>query len=111
MTYQVTGAAVVLRTEDGSERYLYQGALVRDGFKAESIEHALSVGLLSEFEEVAESDPVELPAESWNNDRIDEWAAAQEPPIVFVNPVDGAKPPTKKHRLAQITAELEARKQ
>jgi hypothetical protein len=45
--YTVTGAAVVLRTKDKSERYLYRGAVIPDGVYAEdSIKHALSVGLI-----------------------------------------------------------------
>ncbi|WHP18832.1 hypothetical protein [Cellulomonas sp. ES6] len=43
----VTGAAVVLRTKDKAERYLYRGAVVPDGvFTDESIKHALAVGLI-----------------------------------------------------------------
>ena len=42
----VTGAAVVLPTVDKSERYLYRGALVGEGFTAEGIKHALAVGLI-----------------------------------------------------------------
>lgn len=45
--YVVTGAAVVLPTEDGSERYLYRGAPIGDGFTKEGIKHALSVGLIA----------------------------------------------------------------
>lgn len=45
--YTVTGAAVVLRTKDKAERYLYRGATVVDGvFDDASIKHALSVGLI-----------------------------------------------------------------
>lgn len=45
--YKVTGAAVVLRTDDGAERYLYRGAPVDDGaFSKDSIKHAVSVGLI-----------------------------------------------------------------
>ena len=45
--YTVTGAAVVLRTDDGSERYLYRGAPVDDSaFSKDSIKHAVSVGLI-----------------------------------------------------------------
>jgi hypothetical protein len=42
----VTAAAVVLPTIDGSERYLYRGAPVGDGFPEAGIEHALSLGLI-----------------------------------------------------------------
>ena len=45
--HTVTGAAVVLRTKDKAERYLYRGAAIPDGVYAEdSIKHALSVGLI-----------------------------------------------------------------
>ncbi|MGV8912235.1 MAG: hypothetical protein ACOH14_06405 [Rhodoglobus sp.] len=45
--YVVTGAAVILRTEDGGERYLYRGAPIDSGaFAKESIKHAVSVGLI-----------------------------------------------------------------
>ncbi|GEM_PF-2738002 len=45
--YVVSGAAVVLRTKDKAERYLYRGAVVPDGvFTDESIKHALAVGLI-----------------------------------------------------------------
>lgn len=45
--YTVTGAAVVLRTKDKAERYLYRGAEVPDGvFTEDSVKHALSVGLI-----------------------------------------------------------------
>ncbi len=45
--YRVTGAAVVLRTKDKTERYLYRGAAIPDGVYADdSIKHAISVGLI-----------------------------------------------------------------
>jgi hypothetical protein len=44
--YVVTGAAVVLPIEGGSERYLYRGALISTGYTEEGIKHALSVGLI-----------------------------------------------------------------
>jgi hypothetical protein len=48
----VTGAAVVLATDDGSERYLYRGAYVTDGFTPAAIAHAVGLGLLTEVEEI-----------------------------------------------------------
>lgn len=43
----VLGAAVVLRTSDGSERYLYRGATVDTGsFDKDSVKHATSIGLI-----------------------------------------------------------------
>ena len=44
--YVVTGAAVVLPIEGGSERYLYRGALIGTGYTEDGIKHALSVGLI-----------------------------------------------------------------
>jgi transcription elongation GreA/GreB family factor len=45
--YIVKGAAVVLRSDDGAERYLYRGAPVDDSaFSKESVKHAVSVGLI-----------------------------------------------------------------
>lgn len=43
----VTAAAVVLPTEGGSERYLYRGALIGDGFTDEGLKHAVAVGLIA----------------------------------------------------------------
>jgi hypothetical protein len=45
--YVVVGAAVVLPTEGGSERYLYRGAPVGSGFTKDGIKHALAVGLIA----------------------------------------------------------------
>jgi len=47
--YVVTGPVAVVRTVDGSERYLYRNAPVdADAFDADSIKHLVSVGLVSE---------------------------------------------------------------
>lgn len=47
----VTGAAVVLRTQSGTERYLYRNAPVSDGeFTDESIKNAIAAGLISKVE-------------------------------------------------------------
>lgn len=51
-TYLVNGAAVVLPTADGSEKYLYRGALIGDGFTEAGIAHAISIGLIEEVEEL-----------------------------------------------------------
>lgn len=45
--YVVTGAAVVLPTEGGSERYLYRGAPVGEGYTKDGIKHAVSLGLIA----------------------------------------------------------------
>lgn len=45
--HAVIGAAVVLRTKDGGERYLYRGAVIPPGiFTDDSVKHAVSVGLI-----------------------------------------------------------------
>jgi hypothetical protein len=44
--YVVTGAAVVLPLESGSERYLYRGNPIGGGYTKAGIEHALSIGLI-----------------------------------------------------------------
>jgi len=45
--YTVTGAAVVLPIEGGSERYLYRGAPIGSGYTADGIKHALALGLIA----------------------------------------------------------------
>lgn len=48
-SFKVVGAAVVLRAEDGSERYLYRGAPVDPAaWSKDSIKHATAVGLIAE---------------------------------------------------------------
>ena len=48
-SFKVVGAAVVLRAEDGSERYLYRGAPVEPAaWSKDSIKHATAVGLIAE---------------------------------------------------------------
>lgn len=44
--YVVSGAAVVLPTDGGSERYLYRGASVGEGFTDAGIKHALAMKLI-----------------------------------------------------------------
>lgn len=47
--HKVIGAAVVLRVRGGGERYLYRGSPVPENvYLAESVKHAVSVGLLAE---------------------------------------------------------------
>ena len=47
--YTVTGALAVIRTKDGSERYLYRGAPVEaDAFDADSIKHLVEIGLVTD---------------------------------------------------------------
>lgn len=47
--YTVTGALAVIRTKDGSERYLYRGApFDADAFDADSIKHLVDIGLVTD---------------------------------------------------------------
>lgn len=52
----VTGPAVVLPTDDGSERYLYRGAIIGNGFTKAGLKHALELGLIDEVEEIVIGD-------------------------------------------------------
>ncbi|WP_104128229.1 hypothetical protein [Cryobacterium sp. Y57] len=47
--YVVKGAAVVLPIEGGTERYLYRGAQIGDGFTVKGIKHALALGLIEKL--------------------------------------------------------------
>ncbi len=56
--YAVTGAAVVLKTKSGSERYLYHGArVVTEEFDAASLRNAVSNKLIGEVTVSDETDP------------------------------------------------------
>ena len=113
---KVIGAAVVLPLEAGSERYLYRNAVAETkAFTKAGVDHAVKVGLIELFDgtpEEATADAgapsVELPEDSWNHERIDAWAAAQQPPFELVNP-DPTKPHVKADKLEQIAAELAKR--
>jgi len=109
--FRVSGAVAVLRTDKGNERYVYRGGVIESTPDTEaSIKHLLSVGLIEESQEVPASDdnPEELPADAWNHERIDAWAAAQTPSVELVNP-DPSKQFTKAQKLEQINAELTKR--
>lgn len=45
--FVVVGPVAVLKTLDGSERYLYRGAPVGDAFTEDALEHALELGLIA----------------------------------------------------------------
>lgn len=110
--YVVSGALAVLRTDKGNERYVYRGGAIESTPDTEaSIEHLLSVGLIEEAKDAPAADAgntEEAPSKSWNHDRLDAWAAKQEPAIEFVNP-DPTKPLTKEQKLEQIAAEVAKR--
>lgn len=115
--FKVVGPAVVVKLEAGGERYLYEGTLLSTkGFAEASLKHAEANGLI-EFVELGEqpaddsgsgTTEDEAPSKSWNLDRIDAWAAAQEPPIEFTE-VEAGKALTKAQKLEQIAAEVAKR--
>lgn len=113
--FKVVGPAVVLKLVSGGERYLYEAAVLStEGFEDASLKHAHENGLI-EFVELKAATPAssdsgedEAPSKSWNHDRIDAWAAAQEPPIEFTE-VEAGKAPTKDQKLEQIAAEVAKR--
>jgi hypothetical protein len=53
--YVVTGAVAVLPTESGSERYLYRGTQVGEGYTDAGIKHALGLGLIQKVKAPAKS--------------------------------------------------------
>jgi len=67
--YVVTGAVAVLPTEGGSERYLYRGAHLGEGYTDEGITHALSLGLIQK---------VKAPAKTAAEKAAEEKAAAEK---------------------------------
>jgi hypothetical protein len=96
--YVVVGPVAVAATSDGSERYMYRGALVSEpAFTAESIKHLVSVGLLKETDAPGEENAGDdKPSDSWNNDKILTWMGE--------NGVDVGEAKTKAEYLAAITA-------
>lgn len=54
----VTGAVAVVALKDGSDRYLYRGAIIDPELYAEkSVEHVKGLGLVTEIEVVVEAQP------------------------------------------------------
>lgn len=54
----VTGAVAVVALKDGSDRYLYRGAIIDPDLYAEkSVEHVVGLGLVTEIELVVEIQP------------------------------------------------------
>ena len=80
--YTVTGAAVVLPVEGGSERYLYRGAPIGSGYTEDGIKHALALGLIAVVKapSAAEksADKKAAAAEVAAEEAISEKAAADE---------------------------------
>lgn len=85
-SYTVTGAAVVLPTSDGSERYLYHGAAIPAGaYTADGIKRALENKLISEAPESVDHDAAveaaraeaaasTAPSEEWTHAQLDAYA-------------------------------------
>jgi hypothetical protein len=104
----VTGAVAVIRLKDGSDRYLYKGAVVvPDLFDEKSLNHVKGLGLVSEIDlvedtSVAEEEPykgvtvADLTAEieKRNADRADDKkitpADAKRPQLVAALVADDA---------------------
>lgn len=60
--YVVTGAAVVLATVDGTERYLYEGAPFNgEAFIEERVRRAVELGLIAEVDEPAAAEEEDEP--------------------------------------------------
>jgi hypothetical protein len=112
VTARVVAASVQV-TVGGRVHHCARGTDLPDGVETETVERLVAKGLVELVEDKqTDDDPeaTEEPSESWNHERIDGWAAEQEPPIELVNP-DPNKQFTKKHKLEQIAAALAARAQ
>lgn len=101
--YEVVVPLVIAKSDSG-DLYLYAGAPVPEGLSEDEVARLLEGAFIAEVGEPAE-DPAadEAPSESWNHDRIDAWAAKQDPVIEFTNP-DPSKALTKAQKLEQIAA-------
>lgn len=102
--YVVKGAAVVLPTKGGSERYLYRGAPVdADAYTDEGIKHALDVGLIAEATDAkaaTESKPVEIPEGEPSKD----WTVAQLDAYAQKAGIDLGQAKNKDDKIAAIEA-------
>lgn len=90
----VVGPAVVLPTDSGSERYLYKGAVVGEGFTDAGIKHALGLKLI----EKVKSDEVEIP----EGDPTDKWTVPQLKAYATANTVDLGEAKNKDDILAVL---------
>jgi hypothetical protein len=61
--YEVVGAAVVVPTKGGSERYVYRGGVLGADATAAGIKHLLELGLVEEVDEVDVAAAAALEAE------------------------------------------------
>lgn len=109
--YTVVAPLVIAKTETG-DRYLYEGATVPADVDAAEVERLVEGGFIHKGELVADEKPAaddkskadEAPVKSWNHDRLNAWAAEQDPPIVFEDPEA-----TKEQKLQVISAALAER--
>jgi len=111
MGHRVTAAAVQVAV-GRRVHMLDKGDVLPLGVESATVERLVARGFIEYFEDGAtegdETPAVELPSKSWNHDRLDEWAAEQDPPVVFTN-ADESKALTKGQKLEQIAAELAKR--
>lgn len=112
MGHRVTAAAVQV-TVGRRVHMLDKGDIVPEGVDSATVERLAARGFIESFEggeaEGEETPAAELPSKSWNHERLDGWAAEQDPPVVFVPNEDASKALTKEQKLEQIAAELEKR--
>ncbi|MBB2956974.1 hypothetical protein [Pseudoclavibacter helvolus] len=99
----VSGAAVVLVTKDASERYLYRGAPIPlEAFTDESVEHAISVGLVEEVydeptedQAAAEQAAADAQAAAVEQAATDAAAAEAPTPAAKASPASKSAPGSK----------------
>lgn len=101
----VKGPAVVLQLKGGGERYLYRGAIVGDAYLASSVQHAVTLGLVSEVEvpdaaEVAQAEAERVAAEQAEAERVAAEKAEAERIVAEKaaqeTPADQTPAPTKR---------------
>lgn len=108
--FRVKAAAVVLPTEDGSERYLYRsGAILpAKGFKVEGLKHAASLGLiekaeLPKTEGEGEQSQSETSGEGGDEPRAS-WSKAQLEAYASERSIDLSAASNNEERFAAIRA-------
>lgn len=114
---RIKGAAAVLKTTDGGERYLYRGAVVDpSAYDKDSVKHAIAAGLVEKVDveeqpagtdtgsgsgssevEIPEGDPVE----AWTVPQVDAFAKREG-----IDGITGSKP----EKIAAITAALKEKR-
>lgn len=114
---RIKGAAAVLKTVDGGERYVYRGAVLDPAaFESDSVKHAIKAGLVErvEVEEqpagtdtgsgsgssdvaIPEGDPVE----AWTVPQVDAFAKREG-----IDGINGSKP----EKIAALAAALKEKR-